>query len=88
MQVIFLKSDERFLCKKWLFEAGDRNKDVDLTEAGSQIKQSLGLFSMLFHKLGETQLDIVPQTENELYNIIKKNRIYQTDKRTLHLITC
>lgn len=69
--------------KKRSLTAGDRNKDVDLTEAGSQIKQSLGLFRMLFHKLGETALDIGPRTENELYYIERKKKnvfIYQTEK--------
>lgn len=38
---------------------------------------------MLFHKLAETELDIVPRTQTELYYIKKKILlIFQTDENT------
>lgn len=86
MQDIF-SSDERFLCEnKSPLAAGDRKRDVGVTGAGSQIKQSLALFRMLFYKLAETELDIVPRTQTELYYIKKKSYLFSKQMNTLILI--
>lgn len=59
--------------KKMALAAGNRNKDVDLSEAGRQVEQSLALFRMLLHKLAEHHLYIVP---GKLYYIKKSSRLF------------
>lgn len=75
---ILFRSDERVLCKK----RGSRGqkRSVDPTEAGSQVKQSLGLFRMFFINL--------VKCSSALSHKQKKQLIYQTDERILLWITC
>lgn len=87
----WFKSDERFLWNICPLVAKDKNKDVARTKAGSQTKQSLALFRMWFHKLGETELDAVQRTEKQHYcmfcNIFIKTFFFicPDDERT-HLV--